>query len=91
MSGAAPPVLVAIDAGQAETMLHQLIICGYLLRDGGDPVRAALRGTLAVTSLEQPVDVEGFLDALGHTRRYLDARLAGAHRRARQAVDRVGG
>ena len=69
---------VTLDLEQAARILHQLTICHYLIRDGGNPVRAELHTTLSTDA--QAADINDFIDQLAHTRRYLDARLA-THRR----------
>ena len=76
---------IALDPRQAERILHQLTICSYLIRDGGDTVRAELDATLRA-SLHEPADAEQFTDLLDHSRRYLDARIANATTRKDQAT-----
>ena len=83
--GAAATVpVMTIRVDQAEQIEHLLVICGYLLSHGADPVRAELAATLTVCDLE-PGDVDRFLDTLRHNRRYLDARLASERRRTQDA------
>jgi|SRR4249919_372873 len=66
---------VTLTTSQAEQILHQLSICNDLLQHGPDSVRVALHDTLTLCHLT-PGDVDQFLDALAHSHRYLDARLA---------------
>lgn len=70
--------VVVLDAGQAGQILRLLTVCVDLLATS-PKARAGLAGSLSMTVPDQTPNVDGFVDQLGFSRRYLDARLARSH------------
>lgn len=70
--------MVALGVEAATQLGWQLEVCHDLLRHGGPAVQVGLRAALLVLQPGQPGPDPSarFLDGLGRSRRYLDARLA---------------